>query len=114
VTIAGQGAYTLDPATGGITFSPEARFAGTPSPVTYRVIDAYGQTATATYTPAVAALDGSAPDTLPVTGPDAPTLISVGLSMVLLGTALVSRRWESRPGRWRDTGTDLAVRVRTA
>jgi uncharacterized repeat protein (TIGR01451 family) len=88
VTIPGQGAYTLDPAAGGITFTPEPRFAGTPSPVTYRVTDAYGQTATATYTPAVV---GSDAVTLPVTGPDTPTLISLGLSMVLLGAALVRR-----------------------
>ncbi|GIJ73842.1 hypothetical protein Voc01_087590 [Virgisporangium ochraceum] len=115
VTIAGQGAYTLDPATGGITFTPEARFRGTPSPVTYRVTDAYGQSATATYTPAVAATDGGDPGggdpvALPVTGPDTPTLIGLGLSMVLLGAALARRRWAPLPARSRHTGVDVGNR----
>lgn len=51
VTISGRGTYTLVPATGVVTF---AALAGAPSgsvtPVTYRVTDAVGQTATGTIT----------------------------------------------------------------
>ena len=60
VTVAGQGTYTLDPATGVITFTPAIGFTGTPTAVTYRVTDAYGQHGSSTFTPG------------PVTAPAAP------------------------------------------
>ncbi|KGM09456.1 hypothetical protein N869_07060, partial [Cellulomonas bogoriensis 69B4 = DSM 16987] len=53
VTVTGQGTYALDGTT--VTFSPVHGFAGTATAVSYRLTDAYGQTAEATYTPTVAA-----------------------------------------------------------
>lgn len=54
LTVSGQGTYTLDPATGAITFTPELGFVGTAAPLNYSITDAYAQTSTSTYTPAVA------------------------------------------------------------
>ncbi|UZN02551.1 beta strand repeat-containing protein [Cellulomonas sp. S1-8] len=53
VTVAGQGTYVLDPGTGVVTFTPARGFSGVATPVTFRVTDAYGQAAEATYTPTV-------------------------------------------------------------
>jgi CshA-type fibril repeat protein len=53
VTIANQGTYTVDPATGEVTFDPLDTFTGEATPVTYTVSDNLGQTATSTYTPTV-------------------------------------------------------------
>ncbi|MGQ7358712.1 YSIRK-type signal peptide-containing protein [Streptococcus suis] len=60
-TVAGEGSYTLDPATGAVTFTPEADFVGTATPVTVvasATITAEDGTTkaitdTATYTPTV-------------------------------------------------------------
>ena len=53
LTIAGEGSFLLDPATGIVTFNPELGFAGAATPVAYRVTDAYGQSGDSTYTPTV-------------------------------------------------------------
>lgn len=53
VTIANQGTYTVDPATGVVTFDPLDSFTGEATPVTYTVSDNLGQTATSSYTPTV-------------------------------------------------------------
>jgi uncharacterized repeat protein (TIGR02059 family) len=58
-----QGVYTLGP-DNTIVFTPEPGFVGTATPVTYRVTDSLGQTATATYTPTID------PPALPVMVPD--------------------------------------------
>jgi CshA-type fibril repeat protein len=55
VVIANQGTYTLDPATGIVTFDPLPTFKGTATPVTYSVTDELGQKSSTTYTPTVAA-----------------------------------------------------------
>jgi CshA-type fibril repeat protein len=56
VTIVGEGTYVLDPATGIVTFTASATIMpGTKTPITYRVTDALGQTATSTLTPIVPA-----------------------------------------------------------
>ena len=47
------GTYTLDPATGVITFQPNKDFVGTPDPATVEVKDKNGTPTTATYTPTV-------------------------------------------------------------
>ncbi|MGQ7372860.1 YSIRK-type signal peptide-containing protein [Streptococcus suis] len=60
-TVAGEGSYTLDPATGAVTFTPEADFVGTATPVTVvasatiTAADGTTQAITdpATYTPTV-------------------------------------------------------------
>lgn len=53
VTVPGQGGYVLDPATGELVFTPEPTFAGAPTPVAFRVTDAYGQSTDGTYSPTV-------------------------------------------------------------
>ena len=53
VTIANQGKYTVDAATGVVTFDPLDTFTGQATPVTYTVSDNLGQTATSIYTPTV-------------------------------------------------------------
>jgi CshA-type fibril repeat protein len=54
ITIVGEGTWTLDPATGIVTFTASASIMpGTKTPITYRVTDALGQTATSTLTPIV-------------------------------------------------------------
>jgi CshA-type fibril repeat protein len=62
-TVAGEGTYSLDAASGTISYTPELGFAGAASGVGYRVADVYGQTATATYRPAVT------PPAAPAAGP---------------------------------------------
>ena len=54
VVISGQGTYTVNTSTGVVTFAASAGATpGTKTPVTYRVTDATGQTATSTLTPVV-------------------------------------------------------------
>jgi CshA-type fibril repeat protein len=54
VTIAGEGTYTLNPSTGVVTFAASQTITGgTKTPITYRVTDITGQTATSTLTPVV-------------------------------------------------------------
>ena len=54
VTINGQGTFTLDPATGVVTYVADPGVTpGTKTSITYRVTDIVGQTATSTLTPIV-------------------------------------------------------------
>ena len=53
VVRAGQGEYVLDPLTGIVTFTPLPGFSGAAQPVSYRVTDAEGATADATYAASV-------------------------------------------------------------
>ena len=80
LTVPGQGTYTLNPTTGLLTFIPTAGFTGVPDPITYRITDAYGQNATATYTPNVIA--GAA---LPTTGQPLAALMATGILLLLAG-----------------------------
>ncbi|MGL5858350.1 MAG: Ig-like domain-containing protein [Angustibacter sp.] len=48
VTIPGEGTYTVNPATGEVAFDPVPSFVGNATPITYRVADDLGNTATAT------------------------------------------------------------------
>jgi CshA-type fibril repeat protein len=50
VAVPSQGAYSVDPESGMLTFTPAAGFIGTAHSVTYRVTDAYGIHGDATYT----------------------------------------------------------------
>ncbi|WP_307086349.1 Ig-like domain-containing protein [Arthrobacter agilis] len=52
LTIAGEGTYTVS-AAGDVTFTPVPAFSGTARPVTYRVANQSGATATSTITPTV-------------------------------------------------------------
>lgn len=51
--MAGQGTYTLDARHARMSFAPVFGFAGHARGVTYRVTDAYGQSATGTFAPTV-------------------------------------------------------------
>jgi CshA-type fibril repeat protein len=64
VTIAGEGTYTLNTSTGVVTFVADANATqGTKTPITYRVTDIFGQTATSTLTPVVPAPPTATNDT---------------------------------------------------
>ena len=60
VAVAGQGVYSLDPATGVITFAPTQGFSGRATAVRFQVSDAYGQAAAGTFTASVEAAAGHA------------------------------------------------------
>ena len=68
LTVTGQGTYALDTATGEFSFTPVLGFHGQADPVTYRVADAYGQTAQNTYTATVTRPAAPAPGNLTSTG----------------------------------------------
>jgi CshA-type fibril repeat protein len=54
LSIAGEGTYSLNPSTGVVTFTADPNATtGTKTPVTYRVTDETGQTATSTLTPII-------------------------------------------------------------
>jgi len=62
LTVTGEGVYTVDPTSGVVTFAPLLGFHGTATSISYRITDAYGQTAMATYT---ATVTKPAPPTAP-------------------------------------------------
>ena len=55
LTIAGEGTYTVNQATGVVTFDPLPSFTGAATPITYQISDSFGQTDSATITPTVGA-----------------------------------------------------------
>jgi CshA-type fibril repeat protein len=64
VTIVGEGTFTLNPATGLVTFVADtSATAGTKTALTYRVTDVTGQTATSTLTPVIPQPPAASPDT---------------------------------------------------
>jgi CshA-type fibril repeat protein len=69
VIMAGQGTYTVDPATNVITFNPVNTFVGTARPVTYTISDALDQVSTTTYTPTVNAATPPTADPETTSGP---------------------------------------------
>ena len=64
IEVTGEGIYRIDATAGTISFAPFPYFSGTPSPVTYVLVDVYGQTGTSTYSPTVT--KPPAPTALPV------------------------------------------------
>ena len=56
------GTYTIDPATGKVTFTPNKDFVGTPDGITVQAKDANGTPATAKYTPTVTGVTPTAED----------------------------------------------------
>ncbi|MFC7432810.1 MULTISPECIES: Ig-like domain-containing protein, partial [unclassified Agrococcus] len=60
LVVAGEGTWSIDPATGAITFTPEAGYEGDPTPVDYRVADRSGDVTGALVTVDYAAV--AAPD----------------------------------------------------
>jgi LPXTG-motif cell wall-anchored protein len=77
LTVPGQGVYRIDPATGAVTFAPDAQFRGEATPVVYAVTDSLGTTATATVTITVQGLDPVARDDSATTTPGAAVTIDV-------------------------------------
>lgn len=91
ITTVGEGQYVLDPSSGGLTFTPEPAFHGTAAGVSYRLTDAYGQSATATYRPTVTLPAPPAPANLTSTGVGTAThtvtaTIPAGGAVTLVGT----------------------------
>ena len=82
VTMDGQGTYDLEAATGVIAFTPLATFAGSATPVTYRITDAYGQIAESTYAPTVGAA-------LPVTGTPVSAAILLAGALLAAGAVFI-------------------------
>lgn len=62
LTVAGQGAYVIDPATGEVEFTPEPAFTGTATPVTYTATDDNGNSAGSTITVTVTPVTPAAAD----------------------------------------------------
>ena len=64
ITIAGEGTYTLNTSTGVVAFVADVSATqGTKTPITYRITDITGQTATSTLTPVIPAPPVAANDT---------------------------------------------------
>lgn len=120
--VAGEGAYTLDPTSGTVVFTPESGFVGIPRGVAYRLTDAYGQSDDAEYLPgAVPAVQSPAgtpgagpggapgagpagtPGALPVSGGAPGTGIAIAMLLAGAGTAMLligrDRRRAGFPGR---------------
>jgi CshA-type fibril repeat protein len=77
ITMHQQGTYHLDRDTGVITFTPQLGFHGDATPVEFMVEDAYGQTASSTYTATV-------------TPPGGPTAVALTSSGSRIGRVLVT------------------------
>ena len=77
LTVAGVGTYTVNPATGAVTFTPVPGFTGTAPPVTYRVLDANGVPGTSTITVTVTAITPIARPDSAVTPAGAPVTVNV-------------------------------------
>lgn len=127
VTVTGQGTYTLDGSTGVITFTPATGYTGTATPVDYRVTDAYGQSASSTYTPTVTAPALDAPDrtttgpgplpqstTLPVPTDGSITLVGEGGASVTTLTVAGEGTYVLDPSTGAVTFTPVAGFVGTA
>jgi CshA-type fibril repeat protein len=99
VRIPGQGTYILEPARAKISFVAVNGFTGQAKVVWYRVVDAYGQAAEATYAANVE------PSTLAVTGLGLVNMILVGATMIPTGAALVAFGSRRRAGAVRAPAT---------
>ncbi|MPY11599.1 Ig-like domain-containing protein [Arthrobacter bussei] len=75
LTVAGEGTYTVA-ATGDVTLTPVAAFAGAARPVTYRVANQSGVTATSTITPTVTGVAPRAAADTATTGQNNPVTLS--------------------------------------
>ncbi|MHA7247577.1 Ig-like domain-containing protein [Arthrobacter tecti] len=91
LTVPGEGVYTIDPATGGILFSPEDGFTDAGQPVTYQVTNAEGVTVSANLTMTV----GSAPVAV---RDEAGTLPDQPVDIDILGNDLSDDRADLVPG----------------
>lgn len=114
MAVDGQGTWTVDTATGRITFTPLAGAVGDPSPVAYSVSDASGDTVSATlrvtYAKVVVPADPAAPAPTPAT----PVTPATPTAPAALATHPVDPRPAARPtpaaapgGKLAFTGAEL-------
>ncbi|OII13739.1 tandem-95 repeat protein [Curtobacterium sp. MCBA15_008] len=114
LVVDGEGTWTVDAATGVVTFTPQRGFTGNPAPVTYTAGDAFErgvrQTVTVSYLP-VAAADGStgntvgSPASVTVTTNDSSNVVASSVRLVQ-GAALVTELPVAGQGTWTvDTAT---------
>ncbi len=106
--VEGEGVWSVDAASGKITFTPARTFTGDPTPITYRVADTAGNIALANVTVTFVA---AAPPTgtnrvgsgaLAFTGSNPMTALVAAIGLTLLGGLLIrARRRPARPGRHR-------------
>jgi len=86
LVVDGEGTWSVDPATGAITFAPLASFDGDPTPVTYEVTDVDGNVTSALVTITYAAT----PDSLAITGAEVQAPLIAAGSLLLGGLLLLA------------------------
>lgn len=72
-----EGTFSVNPATGAVTFTPASGFTGPVPPVTYRVTDANGETSTSTISVTVSAVAPTATADSGMTRQGSPTTFSI-------------------------------------
>jgi LPXTG-motif cell wall-anchored protein len=87
LTVPGEGVWTVDPATGAATFTPQSGFMGDPTPVQYEVSDLRGN-------PTVSLITIRYIPSLASTGADVAAPLAAALLALLLGAAamVIARR----------------------
>lgn len=81
VLVNGVGKYSIDTATGIVTFTPATGFVGSASPVVIQLVDRFGQAATSSYRANVKAIPPTPPPPAPALAADAFSIVR-GLNMV--------------------------------
>ncbi|HEM5491493.1 TPA: YSIRK-type signal peptide-containing protein, partial [Streptococcus suis] len=106
------GTYTIDPATGLVTFTPNKDFVGTPVPATVQATDENGKTVTATYTPTVVPVT---PTGTPAVSTDIQGKTQTGTPTFTGGTTVVNNETvtvpidETVPATFEDGTTEKVV-----
>ncbi|HEM6088014.1 TPA: YSIRK-type signal peptide-containing protein [Streptococcus suis] len=106
------GTYTIDPATGTVTFTPNKDYVGTPVPATVQASDENGKTVTATYTPTVIPVT---PTGTPVVSTDIQGKTQTGTPTFTGGTTVVNNETvtvpidETVPATFEDGSTEKVV-----
>lgn len=114
LVVDGEGTWTVDAATGAVTFTPERGFTGNPAPVPYTAGDAFErgvrQTVTVSYLPVAAADDSTgntvgSPASVAVTTNDSMNVVASSVRLVQ-GSTLVTELPVAGQGTWAvDTAT---------
>ncbi|HFU4377448.1 TPA: LPXTG cell wall anchor domain-containing protein [Streptococcus suis] len=106
------GTYTIDPATGTVTFTPNKDYVGTPVPATVQASDENGKTVTATYTPTVIPVT---PTGTPAVSTDIQGKTQTGTPTFTGGTTVVNNETvtvpidETVPATFEDGSTEKVV-----
>ncbi|HFI0449818.1 TPA: YSIRK-type signal peptide-containing protein [Streptococcus suis] len=106
------GTYTIDPATGTVTFTPNKDFVGTAAPATVQAADENGKTVTATYTPTVIPVT---PTGTPAVSTDIQGKTQTGTPTFTGGTTVVNNETvtvpidETVPATFEDGSTEKVV-----